>query len=80
VYSLSLDDVELPYLMRVAKPVDPFYKTASEVSTIAFIQQYTSIPVPNIIDFSATSQNSIGLERILMQRMTGSALISISWI
>lgn len=71
VYALSIEYQELPYIMRVAKPVDPFYKTAAEVSTIAFIQQYTSIPVPSIIDFSTTTDNPIELEWILMQRMPG---------
>lgn len=38
-------------LMRVTLPVDPQYKTWSEVSTLSFLRANTDIPVPRVIAF-----------------------------
>ena len=37
------------FIMRVSLPVDPYFKTASEVATLQFVQKNTSIPVPQVI-------------------------------
>jgi aminoglycoside phosphotransferase (APT) family kinase protein len=37
------------YLMRVVLPVAPGVKTESEVATLNFIREITSIPVPRVV-------------------------------
>jgi aminoglycoside phosphotransferase len=72
-------DVEsrLPYVFRVTLPVEPFYKTASEVATISYIREHTSIPVPRIIAYSSTADNELGFEWILMEKIPGVSLKSM---
>jgi hypothetical protein len=64
-------------LMRVALPVDPHFKTASEVATINFIRQKTHISVPEIIAFDASNSNELGFEWILMELMPGKPLCEV---
>lgn len=61
-------------LMRVSLPVDPHYKTESEVATIEFVRQKTSFPVPQIIAFDSNNENELGFEWILMEMMPGVTL------
>lgn len=39
------------FIMRVSLPVDPYYKTMSEVSTMDWISRMTNIPVPRVITY-----------------------------
>jgi aminoglycoside phosphotransferase (APT) family kinase protein len=59
------------WLMRVALPVDPYRKTASEVSTMRFVRKNTSIPVPDVVAHEASNDNDLRFEWILMQFMPG---------
>src|SRR5882762_6144890 len=34
------------FIMRISLPVDPYFKTSSEVATLNFVGKNTSIPVP----------------------------------
>ncbi|KAI2794253.1 hypothetical protein POX_a00845 [Penicillium oxalicum] len=45
--------------------------TASEVATIQYLQQKTSIPIPKILDWSDDAVNSIGSEYIIMDHAAG---------
>jgi aminoglycoside phosphotransferase (APT) family kinase protein len=62
------------YIFRVTSPVEPFYKTASEVATLSYIREHTSVPVPRVIAYSSTAKNELGCEWILMERVPGVAL------
>ena len=62
------------YLMRVALPVDPCYKTASEVATIDFVRARTNIPVPTIIAYDVSNENTLHFEWILMTLVPGRPL------
>jgi aminoglycoside phosphotransferase (APT) family kinase protein len=72
-------DVEsqLPYVFRVTLPVEPFYKTASEVATISYIREHTSVPVPRIVVHSPTAENELGFEWILMEKVPGVSLKTV---
>ena len=60
------------HVLRITLPVDPVYKTLSEVATIEYIQQHTSIPVPQIYTYNSyASTNDIGFEWMLMEYMPG---------
>jgi aminoglycoside phosphotransferase (APT) family kinase protein len=73
LYTIATPDRKA-YVFRVSLPVEPFYKTVSEVATLAYIRQYTSIPVPEVIAYSATVDNELGFEWILMEKVPGVSL------
>lgn len=59
------------YLLRVALPVIPYYKTESEVATIAYLHANTTIPVPRIFAWDSDRDNKLTFEWILMEKMGG---------
>ncbi|KAF2808933.1 kinase-like protein [Mytilinidion resinicola] len=63
-----------PFVMRVALPVDPHYKTLSEVATMKFVREEAQIPVPNIFAFDASSDNDLDYEWILIELVPGQPL------
>ena len=65
------------FIMRVSLPVDPYFKTASEVATLQFVQKNTSIPVPRVVAFDACVDNELGFEWILMTKIPGVSLKSL---
>ena len=68
---------QLPYVFRVTLPVEPSYKTASEVATLSYIREHTSVPVPRIIAHSPTADNELGFEWILMEKIPGVSLKTV---
>ena len=68
---------QLPYVFRVTIPVEPFYKTASEVATLSYIRGHTFVPVPRVITHSSTADNELGFEWIIMERIPGVSLKSL---
>ncbi|KAF3091842.1 hypothetical protein TWF102_008084 [Orbilia oligospora] len=79
---------EIPYILRVSLPVDPYYKVASEVATLSLIRSSTSLIVPEVIAHHAESpekrieggcgvDNPLGLEWILMKKLPGQALAEV---
>ena len=74
--------VECPkgsFFMRVSLPVDPHFKTESEVATVRHLQSRTSVPVPNIIASQSSSDNELRFEWILMERVHGLPLADV-WV
>ena len=65
------------YIMRVSLPVDPRFKTLSEVAVLDYLDKTTSIPIPKVITFDASSRNALGFEWILMNRVIGDPLSKI---
>ncbi|KAH7359137.1 hypothetical protein B0T11DRAFT_330845 [Plectosphaerella cucumerina] len=61
------------YVFRVALPACPFYKTASEVATMSYVRQHTSVPVPRVYAYDASSDNALGHEWILMEMIEGAS-------
>ncbi|KAK9320840.1 hypothetical protein V1517DRAFT_195653 [Lipomyces orientalis] len=72
LYDLKLDDEML--IMRISLPVDPRYKTTSEVATVDWVHRTTNIPVPSIVSYQSSRNNLIGFEWILMTKMPGKPL------
>lgn len=70
-YEAIIPNQEHRYLFRVTLPVDPFWKTESEVATLAFLRQKTTIPVPQVVAWSSTARNTIGYEWILLKKVKG---------
>ncbi|KAJ5887322.1 hypothetical protein N7504_011369 [Penicillium tannophilum] len=61
-------------VMRISLPVDPYYKTMSEVATLDWISRTTDIPVPRVITYQSSRESLIGFEWILMTKMSGKPL------
>ncbi|KAJ4359049.1 hypothetical protein N0V95_002511 [Ascochyta clinopodiicola] len=72
------------FLMRVTLPAAPGVKTESEAATLAFIREKTTIPVPQVFAHDSNSQNELGFEWIIMQRIDAQPLHQIwhemSWL
>lgn len=63
-------------IMCVNLPVHPISKTNSEVATMNFVRQNTDIPVSQVLAFDDSSDNELGFEWILMERIPGRPLRS----
>ncbi|KAH6952950.1 hypothetical protein DER45DRAFT_634481 [Fusarium avenaceum] len=74
LYCLSSDHTTAEYLVRVALPVDLFFKTESEVATMDYIRRNSSIPVPEIIAYASSASNELTFEWILLERVRGAPL------
>ena len=79
LYHISAPELPSSYLLRVTIPVEPFFKTESEVATIAFLRANTSIPVPNIIAWQSNidSEDDLGYEWMLMEKIDGVPLFDV---
>ena len=77
LYLVSYSGHEAKYLFRVTLSVIPFFKTESEVATLAYLRTNTSIPVPRAIAWSSSSDNDLGFEWILMNKVAGVELRSV---
>lgn len=78
LYSVSSPRLAKKYIFRATLPVEPFYKTESEVATMAFIRKYTALPVPLVIDYCSSASNPVKFEWILQEHVEGTAL-SETW-
>lgn len=63
--------------MRVALPVDPFFKTESEVATMDYVRRHSSLPAPRVVAYSASASNELGFEWILMEKIDGVPLEAV---
>ncbi|KAK4228111.1 hypothetical protein QBC38DRAFT_525128 [Podospora fimiseda] len=73
IISDTTPDKKAPsYLFRVLLPVEPFFKTESEVAILTYLRQKVpTIPVPKVIAYSSSAQNELGFEWIMMEDFTG---------
>lgn len=77
LWQISYTGHHTSYLLRVAVPVEPFYKTESEVATIAYLRANTSIPVPKILAWDSNRDNELTFEWILMEKIDGVSLMDV---
>ncbi|RDW58557.1 Altered inheritance of mitochondria protein [Aspergillus mulundensis] len=65
-------------IARIPTPIagPSHYTTASEVATMDFLRTVLKLPVPKVLGYSATSDNPVGAEYILMERVEGESLSS----
>ncbi|MCJ1306293.1 hypothetical protein MMC08_009113 [Hypocenomyce scalaris] len=78
LYTINTTDAQtgLPAecLFRVALPIYPWYKVESDVATTEFVRHFTDIPVPLIYAYDSSTNNKLGLEWMLMEKITGTPL------
>lgn len=57
-------------IARIPTPIagPPFYTTASEVAAIDFLRNVLQLPVPRTLGYSASPENPVGAEYIIMER------------
>jgi len=71
------------FIFRATLPVAPTVKTRSEIATLAFVREKTTIPVPQILAYDADLHNELGFEWIIMERVDARPLQEvwhqISW-
>ena len=67
------------YVFRVAWPVDPHYKTEFDVATTELVRHYTTIPVSIIYAYDSSTNNVLGLEWILTEKITSGKKLDDSW-
>ena len=77
LYLVSYAGHNVSYLFRATLPIVPFYKTESEVATLAYLRAKTSIPVPQTIAWDSSADNDLGFEWILMDKVAGVELRSV---
>ncbi|RPA77393.1 hypothetical protein BJ508DRAFT_330249 [Ascobolus immersus RN42] len=73
LYHVTTHD-DRTYFFRVHIPVDPFYKTASEVATIGYLGRHTSIPVPEVVAYDASADNELRFEWMILTQIPGVSL------
>ncbi|KAG9237407.1 kinase-like domain-containing protein [Amylocarpus encephaloides] len=64
------------YILRVTIPVDLWYKLESEISTMSYVREHTSIPVPLVYAYDTSCDNTLGFEWMLMEFIPGRKLSS----
>lgn len=77
LYQISYTGRHKSYLLRVAIPIVPYYKTEGEVATIAYLRANTSIPVPCVYAWDSNHDNELTFEWILMDKMHGIPLYDV---
>ncbi|KAJ1334143.1 phosphotransferase [Microdochium nivale] len=65
------------HVFRVAIPIDPHLKTASEIATLDFLRQHTTIPVPRTVAWQTSRANPLGYEWVLMDKVPGVQLAQL---
>lgn len=58
-------------IFRVALPVDPWFKLQSEVATMEYVRQNTSIPIPRVYVFDSSMTNDLGFEWMIIENLDG---------
>lgn len=66
--------VRIPLLPRLAFPEE---KMRSEIATMKYISEKTSIPIPRVYGYSITNNNSLGLPFLLLGYIEGKTLHSV---
>ena len=77
LYEISAPELNSNYLLRATLPAEPYFKTESEVATIAFLRANTTISVPRIIAWQSNLDGDLGSEWILMEKLEGVTLLSV---
>ena len=72
VYVITFAEKEV--IARVTLPADPKWKTLSEVATLQWVRDNTSLPVPEVLSYQADRASPVGFEWIAMSKMPGGSL------
>ncbi|MCJ1397082.1 hypothetical protein MMC11_000274 [Xylographa trunciseda] len=59
------------YIFRIPIPKHPYFKMECEIATMEYVRHYTSIPVPVVYAYDSSTDNQLGLEWMLMEKVKG---------
>ncbi|KIM48606.1 hypothetical protein M413DRAFT_60457 [Hebeloma cylindrosporum] len=71
----AADDVK--YLLRVPSPDFPVDKLSSEVATLQYIADNTSVPVPKVLAWSTEPFNNAGTEYMILEKIPGASAYDV---
>jgi len=74
LYDVTSDGETESFVLRIALPVDPRYKTLSEAATMDWMRHNSNIPVPAVVAYETSRANPVGFEWILMTKIPGKPL------
>lgn len=79
IYTVDIKSPSLvkSYIFRVSLPVEPLDKIRNEVAILDYIKRHTTIPVPTVFAHDSSSDNELGFEWILMEKVPGKPLRDI---
>lgn len=69
IFTITSTDKQV--VARVTLPIDPKWKTLSEVATLEWVRTNTSLPVPEVFAYNADGSAAVGFEWIAMEMMPG---------
>ncbi|CDO74845.1 hypothetical protein BN946_scf184280.g5 [Trametes cinnabarina] len=75
-YLVTLVDAR-EVVARVARRFMPRLKTESEVATMRYLREHTTIPVPEVYQYDSNPYNRLGGEYLLMSKAPGIALSKV---
>lgn len=71
VYDVKHPEWSTPLVIRVAIPLDPSFKMKSEMATLAFLRERTTIPVPRCVAWGLAADTELGYDWCLMEKLPG---------
>lgn len=78
LYTINTKDLQTGQpaqcLFRIAMPIYPWYKVESDVATTEFVRHFTDVPVPIIYAYDSSTDNKLGLEWMLIEKVSGKSL------
>ena len=69
-FELSIDGRQVIARLPYPSTYPKHYSVASEIATMALIRSY-GVPVPKVLGYSATHNNAVGAEYIIMEKASG---------
>lgn len=70
VFELTIDGLQVIARLTYPSTYPKHFSVASEVATMDLARSY-GVPVPKVLDYSATSNNAVGAEYIIMEKVNG---------
>ena len=70
VFELIIDGLQVIARLTYPSTYPKHFSVASEEATIDLVRSY-GVPVPKVLDYSATSNNAVGAEYIIMEKANG---------
>lgn len=74
---VSQSDSHMHLVARLSRTKEDPHKLLSEVSTMRYVEQHTTIPVPKVHLLEANHNNDVGMQYMIMERMPGVHLYKI---
>ncbi|KAK7054673.1 hypothetical protein VNI00_003136 [Paramarasmius palmivorus] len=68
---------ELRLVARLSRTQEDIRKLESEVATMRYVKQRTRIPIPTVYVVETTTDNPVGMQYVIMERMPGAHLYDI---